>query len=99
MIAFVRTASIASGKFGNAMAFAKEISAYIKNHYGVEVTVLTPIGGNPWRIAWSARYPDLAALQALFDKMTADKGYWELVTKNEGCFLAGSAHDAIWQEV
>ena len=99
MIAFVRTSSVATGKVGNAMAFAKEISAYIKSHFGVEVTVLTPIGGNPWRVAWSSRYQDLAALQAMMHKMTADQGFWELANKNADCFLAGATHDAIWQEV
>ena len=99
MIAFVRTSSVATGKFGAAMAFAKEISAYIKSHFGTELTVLTPIGGNPWRIAWSVRYQDLAALQATTNKMMADKGFLELINKNADCFLAGATHDAIWQEV
>lgn len=99
MIAFVRTASIAPGKGAETMAFAKEMAAHIKKVNGVEVTVLTPIGGNPWRVAWSARYKDLGAMQVAHEKMLADKGYWELITKNADCFLAGSAHDAIWQEV
>ena len=99
MIAFVRTAGIAPGKTGAMMAFAKEMSTYIKSHFGVELTVLTPIGGNPQRIAWSSRYQDLAAVQVLFNKMAADKGYWELANKNVDCFAPGSLNDAIWQEV
>jgi hypothetical protein len=99
MIAFVRSAGIAPGKTGAMMAFAKEMSSYINSHFGVEVTVLTPIGGNPQRVAWSVRYQDLAALQATMNKMTADKGYWELSNKNVDCFVPGSLNDAIWQEV
>ncbi|WHZ10589.1 MAG: hypothetical protein OJF60_001028 [Burkholderiaceae bacterium] len=99
MIAFVRTAGIAPGKTGAVMAFAKEIAAYFKTHYDVELTVLTPIGGNPQRIAWSSRYKDLSAVQTLLNKMAADKGYWELVNKNVDCFVPGSLNDAFWQEV
>lgn len=99
MIAFVRTAGIAPGKTGEMMAFAKEIAAYNTKLLGVEVTVLTPIGGNPQRVAWSVRYKDLGALQVAYGKMNADKGYWELVNQHVGCFAPGSLNDVIWQEV
>lgn len=99
MIAFVRTAGIAPGKTGEMMAFAKEMAAYVKKLCGVELTVLTPVGGNPQRVAWSARYQDLGAMQTANNKMVGDKGYWELANKHIGCFAPGSLNDVIWQEV
>lgn len=99
MIAFVRTASIAPGKTAGAIAFAHEIAAYMKSSYGVDLEVLLPVGGNPSRIAWSTRYENLAALDAVNTKTLADKKYWEIVGKNSDLFLAGSINDAMWRSV
>lgn len=99
MIAFNRTACIAPGKTASALAFAHEIAAYMKDAYAVELEVLLPIGGNPQRIAWSARYKDLAALDAVNGKILADKKYWEIVGKNSDNFLAGSVRDSMWRTV
>jgi hypothetical protein len=99
MIAFVRTAGVAPGKTGAAIAFAHEIAAYMKSAYGVELEVLRPIGGNPQRIAWSTRYKDLAAMEEVSTKSLADKQYWAIVNKGSDNFVPGSMHDAIWQTV
>jgi hypothetical protein len=96
MITFVRTASIAPGKNGPAMAFAHDITSYMQKTYDREVEVLRPIGGNPNRIAWTSRYQDLAAFEAFQNKLNGDKAYWELLAKNSDCFLAGSVSDSFW---
>jgi hypothetical protein len=99
MINFVRVAGVAPGKTASAIGFAHEIAAYMKSAYGVELEVLRPVGGNPQRIAWSARYKDLAALEAVNTKTLADKQYWALVNKASDNFVAGSLRDTIWQAV
>ncbi len=58
-----------------------------------------PIGGNPQRIAWSARYKDLAALDAVSSKMLADKLYWEILGKGTDNFIQGSQRDSIWRVI
>ena len=97
MIAFVRTVGIAPGKTAVAIRFAHEIAAYSKSAFDVQLEVLSPIGGNPQRIAWSARYKDLAAMEAMRGKMLKDKQYLELTGKATENFVGGSMHDAIWQ--
>jgi hypothetical protein len=99
MVVFSRTASIAPGKTPSAMAFAKEISAYLKTTCAIELEVSVPIGGNPNRICWSTRYKDLAALEATNAKMTSDPKYWELVNKSADHFMAGSICDSMWRIV
>ena len=79
------------------MGFAKEIVGFLKSHHHLDVEVLRPVGGNPQRIAWSARYADLAAFDAASTKMLADPKYWEMVNGAADCFIAGSMHDGIWQ--
>ena len=99
MIAFNRTAAIAPGKTAAAVGFAHEIASYMKRAYDVKLEVLMPIGGNPQRITWSARYQDLAALDAVNSKILADKEYMALAGKGSENFLPGSLRDSIWRTV
>jgi hypothetical protein len=99
MIAFVRVGSARPGKTGAAMAFAKDISAYIKAGYGVDLEVLRPVGGNPQRVAWSGRYANLTEFEAFNGKLMGDAKYWEKVNAAADCFMAGTFFDSIWQTV
>lgn len=99
MISFVRVAGVAPGKTAAALGFAHEVAGYMKATYGVEMEVLRPIGGNPQRVAWSVRYPDLAALETVSTKLLSDKEYWSMVGKASDNFVAGSMHDTLWQTV
>lgn len=99
MIAFIRVAGVKPGKTGAALAFAKEMAAYLKSAHKLELEVLMPIGGATQRVAWSARYTDLAEMETTMSKMMADKKYWELVNAAADCFIAGSFHDSIWKTV
>jgi hypothetical protein len=99
MIAFVRVVSVKPGKTAAAMAFAKDIAAYIKTVYGVDLEVLRPIGGNPQRVAWSGRYANLADFEAFNGKLLGDAKYWEKVNTAAEHFVAGSFFDSIWQTV
>lgn len=97
MIAFVRVACVRPGQQGAAMSFAKEVSAYLKNSYDLDLEVLRPVGGNPHRIAWSTRYADLAAMDAIVTRMLADPQYLALLKGASECFIAGATRDDIWQ--
>lgn len=99
MITFLRTASIGPGKVGSALGFAHEISGYIKSHFGVDVTVHMPIGGNPNRVAWSANYDNLAAFEAMQVRMMSDTDYLGMVAKGSENFLPGSLYDTMWRTV
>jgi hypothetical protein len=99
MIAVTRTASIALGKTGNAVAFGHQVAKYIKDRHGVTLEVLMPIGGNPARIAWHMRYQSLAEWEALTAKLLADKEYMELVSKHSDAFLPGSIRDSFWRTI
>jgi hypothetical protein len=99
MITFIRTISIAPGKTRKAMAFGHDIARYIKEKHGTTIEVLMPMGGNPSRIAWFARFDGLAQLETLTGKLLAEGQYMELVEKNADTFLAGSLHDEIWRAI
>jgi hypothetical protein len=99
MIAFYRSASIAQGKMGSAIAFAKEISAYIKNKNKTEILVALPVGGNPNRIGWSTQYENLGDMESKLNQLMADPKYMEMVAKGSDNFIAGSVRDEIWRTV
>jgi hypothetical protein len=99
MIAVTRTASIAPGKTGDAMAYAHHIAKYVKDKHGTTFEVLMPIGGNPARIAWHARLASLAEWETLTTKLLADRTYVELVSQNSALFLPGSVRDTFWRSV
>ena len=99
MITITRTASIAPGKMAGAMAFGHQIARHIKDKHGVSLEVLMPIGGNPSRIAWLARYDSLAQWESLVGKLMGDKEYMETVARNSDNFLPGSVHDDIWRAI
>ena len=97
MIATTRTASIAPGKSTSALAYIREMAAYMKSTYGVDYEVLIPIGGNPNRVAMSTRHQDLAAFDAVSSKVRSDKQYMQLMEKGSENFIAGSVRVSIWR--
>ena len=99
MFTWYRTASIAPGRVAKTMAFATEISAYVKEKTGVEVRVAVPVSGNPNRVGWSSRYDSLAKFEATMAKLMGDPKYMETVAKNADNFVAGSVHDEFWRDV
>ena len=99
MIRFVRTASIAQGKLREALTGAKEIADHLSKAHGIKLEVMMPVGGNPFRIAWRAEYPSLAAMEDAMSKLMADAKWLEIQAKGSANFIAGSANDAIWRTV
>jgi hypothetical protein len=99
MIAFYRSAAIAPGKVASAVAFAKEIAAYITSTHGAEVSVAVPVGGNPNRIGWSTRHESLADFDTMLVALMSDPAYGALVAGSSDNFIPGSVHDEIWRVI
>jgi hypothetical protein len=99
MIAFYRSAAIAPGKVGSAVAFAKEISAYVKDKNKTDLLIAMPVGGNPNRIGWSTHYENLGDLENKMNQLMTDPKYLEMVAKGSENFIAGSVRDEIWRTV
>jgi hypothetical protein len=97
MITFVRTATIAPGKLVEAMGFAHQVGQHVEKITGLKVVVATPVGGNPFRIAWVTAQANLAAVEANNDKLLGDVEYMRLVESSGPLFLPGSAHDEMWR--
>ncbi|HLW92594.1 MAG TPA: hypothetical protein VKS78_15020 [Roseiarcus sp.] len=97
MITAVRSVQATPGKFTEAMAFAKEIAAYIKSKHGLELEIKTQVAGAVGRIAWVANYDSLAAYEATWNKINADPDIHKLTTKVVGVVVPGHSHDSLWR--
>lgn len=95
MIGFNRTAAIAPGKTANAIKFSHLAAAYVKSTNGVDLKVLSSIGGNPQHIVWSICYVGLAALDHVSAKALEDKLYWKMVGKSTDNFLPRSVRASL----
>jgi len=99
MITVIRSAAIAPGKTGDAIAFAHNIAKFLQQKYSVKLTIAMPIGGNPNRIAWLATYASMADWEELVAKMMADPEYGAMIAANSATFNAGSVYDEIWRSI
>jgi hypothetical protein len=93
---FTRTARLAGGKFREAMAWAIAITENVTEtsgfHVNLQTRVFSPETGT---LAWSTIVPDLATLEAGFDKLMVDDNYNDLTAKGSEYILPGSLHDGL----
>lgn len=97
MIHLMRTVSVMPGKLGNALAFSKQVTEHIATTHNVGLTMLVPVGGNPFRIAWTSTYPDLGALGDFQAKLLGDRKYAEIISGAADSFIPGATTDEIWR--
>lgn len=96
MMMHIRTASIAPGKVPEALDFARQAIALIRERTGVEVRVTTALGGDQSRLALFAQFDALGAYETQMARLADDPRWQTLLSANAGTFLPGSAHDRIW---
>ena len=97
MIVFNRTAEIARGKMAEALPWAHKIAGIWEEITGVSVTVMTPVGGKPFQIVWTANYDGLGAYEEATGKAVSNEAYVAEITSAADLFIEGSVQDGIWQ--
>jgi hypothetical protein len=97
-VRWTRNATIANGKYMEAIAWAKEMAGYVEKKFGtpscsVWMDVFGPVG----TVRWSIDFTDLAAVEKAQSAMMADANYWQLIDKafKSGLFVDGAAVDVI----
>lgn len=92
MVRFMRSAMTVIGRAPEAMAFAKEIGAYVCDNYEVDLKVFMESDGT---LYWITDYPDYETFASKRTAITMDAGYWEIIAKAEGLLLDGSVTDTV----
>ncbi len=100
MIRWVRTAQIGPGKQADAMAFAKDICAYVESKTGTKVNFFVQHGGMFGRVCWQADHDSLGAYEEQFGRLQSDEGFGQKVAKAgaDGLFIAGQGRDSLWSQ-
>ncbi|HEX6395713.1 MAG TPA: hypothetical protein VFZ97_19950 [Acidimicrobiales bacterium] len=96
MYQFSRLARLTGSQAVSAMNWATEITEHVKSVTGLSVSLFTEVfSAAPGTLAWSTIVPDLATLEAAFDKLTPDPRYNELAEAGQAYTLPGSLSDRL----
>ena len=96
MYQFSRLARLSGSQAASAMGWATEITEHVKSVTGLSVSLFTEVfSAAPGTLAWTTIVPDLATLEAAFDKLTPDTRYNELAEAGQAYTLPGSLSDRL----
>ena len=95
MIIWIRSAAIAAGKAGDAVAFVNKATKLIHDKHKVTITASRPIAGNPTRIFWSSQHDDLQGYELAHQEINSDPEFLQMAIEASPFFIAGTTHDEI----
>ncbi len=101
MIRWVRAALIAPGKQADAVAFAKDICAYVESKTGTKVNFFVQHGGPYGMICWQSDFNGLGDYEEQLGLLLADEGFGRKVAKAgaDGLFVTGHTRDSLWGQM
>lgn len=97
MIIGIREVGVLPGKAKAARELMNELNPLVREITSSDVESARPIGGNPQRVGWCARYKDMAAYEAAWAKLAADQRFAAMMQKTPDIFVPGSMHEVLWQ--
>jgi hypothetical protein len=99
MITFIRTATIAPDRIGEAMAFLHQVAKRAEESTEHQVTTSMQVGGKFGRIAQSTTHPNLAEFETAMAKLMGDPEYVKMLAAAAPLFLPNETHDELWQSM
>jgi hypothetical protein len=97
MITVIRTATAYPGMAGEAIAWAKDVAAFVKRVTGKEQSVCASFGGMLADIAWIGHYESVGQYDEMRTKVVSDGEYRTALKKARDLFMPGSERDQIWK--
>ena len=99
-VRWMRTARIRNGKFMEAIAWAKETSAYVEKKHNVgKVGIWLDALGEVGTIRWTIDYPDMASYDKAMTAVMMDADYWKMLNKSVELFHDGGTTDQLFKMV
>ena len=99
MIRWTRSARIVSGKFPQAMQWAKEIAEFGNKKYKTQTSVYMDSFGEYGTIRWFCDFADLAAVEKVGNQLMADQEYLKKLSQAADLFIEGSGYDTVMQSI
>ncbi len=99
---WMRTAKISRGKFMEAVAWAKEVSAYAEKRFNTpKIHTYIDAFGDVANLRWVIDYADLASMEKIQTQMLADADYWKMISRASTAeiFIDGSVIDTVMREI
>ncbi|MFM2077817.1 MAG: hypothetical protein RJA49_1707 [Actinomycetota bacterium] len=88
----VTTATIANGRYADAIGWGLQVAEHVTNVSGLPVTLWNTMTGTFGELAWIGVAPDGAAFDDSNAKLNVDPGYMEMLGAAGELFVPGSAH-------
>ncbi len=100
MVGFTRAGRVARDPQA-ALAFAVEITNYIKTKYNSTIQCWARVGGPAGQIVWQTSFENMTALENFNAKLLEDKEYWAKVREAEEkqLFDTSSFEDGVWTQL
>jgi len=100
MVRWTRSARVASsGKFFEAIKWAKEIAEFDNKKYKVQVSVYMDSFGELGTIRWFIDFADLAALEKFMNRVMGDKEHRQKISPFADLFIQDSVYDTVMQSI
>ena len=90
MIYHTNTVAINPGKMGAAMAWMAKAVAHLREHHGVEASVLRNLGGASNEVHFLTRHDSLTTFDAYIAAVSADEAL--------GAILMEAVNDRLWDK-
>ena len=84
-----------------ALAFAVEMTEFIKKKYNTESQCWARVGGPTGQIVWQTSFENMAAVQNFNEAILSDEEYWTkvAVAQEKGLFDPSSFEDGLWTQI
>jgi len=94
-VGVVTTATIANGKYAEAIGWGVEMAQYVESVIGSPTLFLMPDFGGFGQVTWISVTPDGASADAAGQKVNADAGYLGKIAAAGDLFAQGSGHRSL----
>ena len=94
-VALLTTATAASGREADAMAWGADMAGYVSKLTGHAASFLVDSYGTFGQVTWIQGFEDVDELDAAQDTTSADEEYLNRVTKAGDLFVESSGHQAL----
>lgn len=100
MFRFHRISRAKTGKFQDAVRWAKEVVEYLYTNYApISTQAYAELFGDLNVIHWYTDFEDLATFERTNKQLLEDQGYRTLLNQANVLFIDGSAHDTLIQSL
>jgi hypothetical protein len=90
-----RAAVVDRGKKDEAMTFAAEVTAHVKDNWGIDIIWGMEVGGTFGKVNWFSDYDNMAHLEETFGRTMTDEGYRSLLEKAADVFFPNATQDTL----